>query len=80
MAHHKPIGQADEEPRQWRQLHTFKDPGGLIEQADYQPITIQKDPERILGAAFLKLGRDYGGPFEASHALRADRRPPPSDV
>jgi hypothetical protein len=46
--------------------HAFKDPGEPIDQADYQPITVQKDPEQSLALIFARLGRDYGGPLPAA--------------
>ena len=59
-----------DDDRPLRPLHMFGDIGPAIAEADYKPIVVQKDPEQSLAVAFLKLGRDYGGPFEASHALR----------
>jgi hypothetical protein len=45
--------------------HTFRDPGDAIAEDDYRHTVLQKDPEQSFAAVFLKLGRDYGGPFEA---------------
>jgi hypothetical protein len=51
-----------DDDRRLRPGHVFRDPGPPIAEADYRP-RISGNPEQILAAAFIKLGRDYGGPL-----------------
>jgi hypothetical protein len=53
-----------------RQLHTYRDPGPAVEAPDFKP-RIFGNPEEALAAAFVKLGRDFGGPLPADSVLRA---------
>jgi len=50
--------------------HVFRPIGSALDEPDYLPRTVQKNPEQILAAIFLKLGRTYSGPLEATDALR----------
>jgi hypothetical protein len=53
--------------------HLFKDPGEPIDEADYQPKRLWSgvSPEQQLSAAFIKMGRDYGGPLPVDFVLHA---------
>jgi hypothetical protein len=43
-------------------LHMFRDIGPPVAEADFRP-GICGNPEETLAAAFVKMGRDYGGPL-----------------
>jgi hypothetical protein len=49
--------------------HIFRDPGPPIAEADYQPRTVQRDPQEFLAAIFREMGADYGGKLARVDAL-----------
>jgi hypothetical protein len=56
---------SEKEQEQWPPAHKFKDPGPPIAAPDFEP-RIFGNPERLLEAAFLRAGRDYGGRLSAA--------------
>jgi hypothetical protein len=55
----------EKEQEQWPPSHKFKDPGPPIAAPDFEPRSFG-NPERLLEAAFLRAGRDYGGRLSAA--------------
>ncbi|WP_420971603.1 hypothetical protein [Bradyrhizobium sp. B120] len=60
----------DRGPGGQRSLHMFGDVGPPIEAPDWRP-RICGNPEERLAAAFLAMGRDYGGPLSADIVVHA---------
>jgi hypothetical protein len=68
-----------EEDRRLKPAHMFHDPGAAIMEAEYRPVSVQKDPVEDLRTIFIKLGRDFGGPLvgQPAGARTSDRTPAP---
>jgi hypothetical protein len=45
----------------WPAGHTFRDVGEPIGDPDFKPRAVRPNPEQELAAAFVALGKDYGG-------------------
>ena len=59
-----------DDDRRLRPLHVFGDVGPAIAEADYQP-RVYGVPEHGLAAAFIRMGRDYGGPVSPDFVMHA---------
>lgn len=66
-----------DDDRRLRPLHMYGDIGPAVEAPDYRP-RISGNPEETLAAAFIREGRDYGGPLSAELVLEAVLTRPPA--